>query len=205
MNKLIKKLSLSIPWDQKIADIISIPFISFKIHPNFVTFIGIFLGLFSCFLFSLGDLNLAKIASIIFFFAACFDHVDGLVARKLNKSSTFGHYLDHIGVCITYTALFIGLGIWVKKNTGSGFYFGTISAICVFLIMSVRFYLERKKGDNAIHQNNILGFEHEDIIYLIIPVTFLNKIEHFLYFAYIGTPIFLIITLLIFFYKMKSL
>ena len=140
-----------------------------------------------------------------FFVAACFDHVDGDVARKLNKISTFGHYLDHIGVCISYIALFIGLGIYSNKNFNLGLDYAFISALCVFLIMTIRFYLERVRGDDAIKQNNILGFEHEDIIYIIIPVTFFNKIDIFLFYSFIGTPIFLAITILIFFYKIKKL
>tara|TARA_B100001123_G_C15074429_1_gene932972 strand:+ start:489 stop:704 length:216 start_codon:yes stop_codon:yes gene_type:complete len=71
--------------------------------------------------------------------------------------------------------------------------------------MSIRFYLERMKGGDAIEQMNILGFEHEDIIYIIIPVTFLNKIDTFLFYSFIGTPIFLVITIFIFFYKTKRL
>ena len=205
MSNIIKKLSFSLPWDQRIAEIISKPFIFLNIHPNIVTFVGIVLGLTSAWLYSTGDIFYSKIASIIFFFAACFDHVDGEVARKLNKTSVFGHYLDHIGVCISYIALFIGLGFYSDKNFNLGLNYGYISALCVFMIMTIRFYLERVKGGGAIHQNNILGFEHEDIIYVIIPITFINKIPEFLFFSYIGTPLFLIITLLISFYKIKKL
>tara|TARA_B100001964_G_scaffold235450_1_gene295561 strand:+ start:20 stop:637 length:618 start_codon:yes stop_codon:yes gene_type:complete len=205
MSNIIKKLSFSLPWDQRIAEILSKPFIFFKIHPNIVTIVGIALGLTAAFLYSTGNIFYAKIASIIFFFAACFDHVDGEVARKLNKTSVFGHYLDHIGVCTSYIALFIGLGFYADKNFNLGLNYAYVSALCVFLIMTIRFYLERLKGGEAIHQNNIFGFEHEDIIYIIIPVTFINKIPEFLFFSYIGTPIFLIVTLLISFYKIKKL
>ena len=205
MSNIIKKLSFSLPWDQRIAEIISKPFIFLNIHPNIVTFVGIVLGLTSAWLYSTGDIFYAKIASIIFFFAACFDHVDGEVARKLNKTSVFGHYLDHIGVCISYIALFIGLGFYADKNFDLGLNHAYVSALCVFLIMTIRFYLERVKGGGAIHQNNILGFEHEDIIYVVIPITFVNKIPEFLFFSYIGTPLFLIITLLISYYKIKKL
>jgi len=205
MSNIIKKLSFSLPWDQRIAEILSKPFIFLNIHPNIVTIVGIVLGLTAAFFYSTGNIFYAKIGSIIFFFAACFDHVDGEVARKLNKTSVFGHYLDHIGVCISYIALFIGLGFYAEKNFNLGLNYAYVSALCVFLIMTIRFYLERLKGGEAIHQNNIFGFEHEDIIYIIIPVTFINKIPEFLFFSYIGTPIFLIVTLLISFYKIKKL
>ena len=205
MSNIIKKLSFSLPWDQRIAEILSKPFIFLNIHPNIVTIVGVVLGLTAAFFYSTGNIFYAKIGSIIFFFAACFDHVDGEVARKLNKTSVFGHYLDHIGVCISYIALFIGLGFYAEKNFNLGLNYAYVSALCVFLIMTIRFYLERLKGGKAIHQNNILGFEHEDIIYIVIPVTFINKIPEFLFFSYIGTPIFLIVTLLISFYKIKKL
>ena len=205
MNNFLKKLSFSSPWDQRIAVIISKPFIFFNVHPNIVTLIGVLFGISAFFFYTLGNLFYAKIASLFFFVAACFDHVDGQVARKLNKTSTFGHYLDHVGVCSSYIFLFIGLGIYSDKNFNIGLTYGYVSATCVFLIMSIRFYLERIKGGKAIEQSNILGFEHEDIIYIVIPVTFLNKIDVFLFYSFIGTPIFLFITIFIFLYKTKKL
>ena len=205
MNKFFNFLQFSEPWDQKIAKILAKPFIFFNIHPNLVTLIGIILGLFTFYFYSKGDQFFAKVGSIVFFFGACFDHIDGEVARKLNKTSVLGHYLDHLGVCITYIALFIGLGVWCQKNAGNGYYYGVVAGLCIFLIMTIRFYLERIKGGEAIRQTNILGFEHEDIIYIVIPITFFNKIDDFLYYSYIGTLIFLVITLLIFLYKMKKL
>ena len=66
MNKIIKKLSF-IPWDQRIAEIISKPFIFYNIHPNIVTIIGILLGLIAGTLYAIGDIFYAKIASIFFF------------------------------------------------------------------------------------------------------------------------------------------
>ena len=71
--------------------------------------------------------------------------------------------------------------------------------------MSLRFYLEKTKGGDAIKQKNFLGFEPEDLLYLIIPITFFDRIESFLYTAYIGTQIFLLITFLIVLYKIKKL
>ena len=146
MNKVLNFLQFSEPWDQKIAKVLAKPFIFFNIHPNLVTLLGIILGLFTFFFYSQGNQYYAKVGSIVFFFGACFDHVDGEVARKLNKTSILGHYLDHLGVCITYIALFIGLGVWCQINTGNGYYYGIIASISVFLIMSLRFYLERKKA-----------------------------------------------------------
>ena len=109
MNNFLNKFSLSTPWDQKLAYIISKPFIFFRVHPNIVTVIGILFGTASLICYSFGNLFYAKIASLLFFIAACFDHVDGEVARKLNKSSTLGHYLDHVGVCLSYIFLFVSL------------------------------------------------------------------------------------------------
>ena len=205
MNNFFNKLSLSTPWDQKLAYIISKPFIFFKIHPNIVTFIGILFGAFAFIFYSFGNLFYAKVASLLFFVAACFDHVDGEVARKLNKSSTLGHYLDHVGVCLSYIFLFVGLGIYAEKNFNTDLTYSYVSAFCVFLIMTIRFILERMKGGFAIEQKNILGFEHEDIIYIVIPITFFNKIDIFLLCSFIGTPIFLFITIFIFINKTKNL
>ena len=72
MNKIIKKLSFALPWDQRIAEIISKPFIFFNIHPNIVTIIGILLGLIAGCLYSIGDLFYAQMAFFFFFFCCLF-------------------------------------------------------------------------------------------------------------------------------------
>ena len=70
MNNFFNKLSLSTPWDQKLAYLISKPFIFFKIHPNIVTFIGILFGAFAFIFYYFGNLFYAKVASLLFFVAA---------------------------------------------------------------------------------------------------------------------------------------
>ena len=63
MNNFFNKLSLSTPWDQKLAYIISKPFIFFKIHPNIVTFIGILFGAFA-FIFLVGMLTTSQFVEL---------------------------------------------------------------------------------------------------------------------------------------------
>ena len=63
MNNFFNKLSLSTPWDQKLAYIISKPFIFFKIHPNIVTFIGILFGAFA-FIFLIGMLTTSQFVEL---------------------------------------------------------------------------------------------------------------------------------------------
>ena len=72
MNKFFNFLQFSKPWDQKIAKILAKPFIFFNIHPNFVTLIGIILGLFTFYFYSKGDQFFAKVGSIVFFFWSLF-------------------------------------------------------------------------------------------------------------------------------------
>ena len=99
----------------------------------------------------------------------------------------------------------IGDKTYAEKNFNTDLTYSYVSAFCVFLIMTIRFVLERMKGGIAIEQKNILGFEHEDIIYIVIPITFFNKIDIFLLCSFIGTPIFLFITIFIFINKTKNL
>ena len=51
------------------------------------------------------------------------------------------------------------------------------------------------EGRDAIHQRSILGFEIEDTLYLVGPITWLGVLEPFILLSGIGTPLFLIYVL----------
>ena len=182
------------PWDQKLARILAKPLVRTPVHPNHITTLGLLLGLAAAWLFSLGDRDAANWAAALFVLAAFLDHVDGELARLAGKTSRFGHYYDHVVSGITYTAGFIGIGIGMSGGV-LGWWaipLGIVAGISITLVMSVRLGTEIKHGKESIRQRNFAGFQAEDVLYVVGPVTWLGGMMPFLLAAGVGTPLFLI-------------
>jgi archaetidylinositol phosphate synthase len=63
------------------------------------------------------------------------------------------------------------------------------------VIFVVRMEVERRAGKAAVRQRNLLGFEMEDVMYLVGPITWLGLLQPFLVLAGIGTPLFALLVL----------
>jgi phosphatidylglycerophosphate synthase len=183
-----------VPWDQKLARILAKPLVRTPVHPNHITTLALLIGLAAAWLFSLGDRDAANWAAALFVLAAFLDHVDGELARLAGKTSRFGHYYDHAVSGITYTAGFIGIGIGMSHGV-LGWWaipLGFLAGISITLILSVRLGMEIKHGKESIRQRNFAGFQAEDILYVVGPVTWLGGMMPFLVAAGVGAPLFLI-------------
>jgi phosphatidylglycerophosphate synthase len=181
-------------YDARLAEYVVRPLVNSPISPNMLTVFGMLVGLTSCWLFSRGDPVLANWGGLCFMFGVFMDHVDGAHARSSGKTSTFGHYLDHIGAATTYCAGFIGIGLGAGSELTGGWgpWLGLITAISITIIFSVRLRTEIQHGAEAVEQTPLAGFEVEDILYLVGPVAWLGWLDGFILAAGIGTPIFLI-------------
>ena len=186
----------NIAWDQRLARILVRPLVRTSVHPNAITTLGLMMGLLAGYLFAQGDPVLANWAAGIFMFAAFVDHVDGELARLVDKTSTFGHYYDHVAVGVSYVSLFVGMGIGQRYGPLGdwGMFLGAATGVAVAAIMSVRVEIEVREGLEAVKQGSIAGFELEDILYMVGPVIWLGYGLPFLVVAGIGAPLFLVLT-----------
>jgi len=180
-------------WDYKLARLVARPLATWRVDPNAVTTVGLLIGLFSGYLFALGNPAAANWGAAVFMLAVFNDHLDGEVARARNKTSAFGHYYDHAAALASYMAMFIGAGIGLRGGFLEGWapILGVLAGVSVAAIMSVRMRIEAVQGKTAVRQNNFLGFEPEDTLYLVGPITWLGGMPHFLVAAGIGAPVFL--------------
>ncbi len=62
------------------------------------------------------------------------------------------------------------------------------------LIMTVRIYAEQRIGRSFVKQKVRAGFEVEDILYIVAPITWLGVLDYFILLAGIGAPAFLLYT-----------
>lgn len=178
------------PWDQRLARALVRPLRHSRVTPNAITTLALVLGLLAAWLFAVGG-SAAHLGALLFILACLFDHADGELARMTGQSSTFGHYYDLIADALVLTAVFTGIGIGLSGEPDAPYQrLGLLAGGAVGLIVILRLELERRAGRAATRQPNLLGFELQDVTYLIGPVTWLGGLAPFLLLAAIGAPLY---------------
>ncbi len=189
-------LTVSPPWDQKLARLLVQPLAATPITPNQVTTVSLLFGVGGAILLGFGG-TAAYWGAFLYMAAQFVDHMDGELARRTGRTSEFGHKYDHIAGGIFETGLFCGIGIGLGAEALNGWAaaLGFVTAGAVAVTVTVRLEISRRFGNDAIDQPSLLGFEIEDIMYLVGPIAWFDGLAVFLLLASIGLPIFMIVTI----------
>ncbi len=179
------------PWDQRLARLLVGPLRQSRVTPNAITTLTLVLGLLGDWLFTRAGLAV-HVGAALFMLACLLDHADGELARLTGQTSSFGHYYDLITDALVMTALFIGIGVGLSADglRPAALRLGLIAAGAVALAVLLRLELERRAGKAATRQPNLLGFEAQDLLYLVGPAAWLDGLETFLMLAAIGAPVY---------------
>ena len=179
------------PWDQRIARVAARPLARASIAPNLVTSASLLLAIACTLLYAMGS-TAADIGAVCFILAFWLDHVDGELARMTDRTSPLGHYYDLAAGGVLLTGLFVGMGYGLPDNALGGYapLLGVVAGITIAAIFVLRMGVEERGGKAATAQNNVFGFETEDVMYLIGPITWLDGLETFLLLTAVGAPIY---------------
>ena len=189
------------PWDQRIAAVLVRPLVDTRVTPNQITLLTLLVALIGCGLLATGDAILANWGAGLFVLARFLDHFDGELARQSGKTSKLGYYLDYIAGALSYAALFIGIGVGLSHGGLGGWAavlggVGAASAVVsLFLNLGIDVAEEREEGD-ATGYPGFAGFELEDGIYLLAPITWAGYLSPFFVAAGIGAGIYCLWTLI---------
>jgi len=180
-------------FDESIARVIVRRLAPTGLSPNVVTTVVLLLGLASGALFAGGERWMMNLGAGVFMLAMLGDHIDGNLARATGKTSTFGHYFDHLAMATTYAVMFVGVGIGHSKGFLGPYAvpLSILAGLSVAAIFSTRIGVEVKAGKEYVQQPRFLGFEPEDTLYIVGPITWMGWMPYFLVAAGIGTPLFL--------------
>lgn len=113
-------------------------FYFFNIHPNLVVLLGLLLSIISSFLLSIGYLNYA---GFLYILVLILDHADGQLARKANKVSELGAYLDTISDRIRTPVFFVGIWFYFLNFSEIDFLIYVFTSSLVILTNEILFYL----------------------------------------------------------------
>jgi len=120
------------------------------------------------------------------------DHADGEFARLTGKVSVFGHRYDRAADLVVKVALFAGMGASLRHGVLQHWSLplGVLGGASLVTIFLLRGEMARRRGLAAFKQPIAGGFELEDILYAIAPLTWLGWLGPFLVCTAIGTPLF---------------
>ncbi len=143
-----------------------------KIHPNFITVVGMASNVLIISFLLKGYIHLASLFLVIKFFCDC---LDGAVARRYNKTSKLGGYLDTISD-VTLIAPYCGVITWLV--TGNLIY--AISVLFVSSLMFVGYILRlgtmsdhsklKEGGSNVIEKSVEFTVNNSIIVYLAVII-----------------------------------
>ena len=153
---------------------------------------SLLLALGAGWLYASGDRGAANWAAGLFVLARFIDHADGELARLTGKSSRFGYYYDYVAGALSSTALFVGIGIGLR-DVALGKWLvtaGVTAGLFAPIAMGLALGVDARLGTGACGYPAFWGFELEDGIYLLAPITWLGALTPFLVLASIGQVIF---------------
>jgi len=172
--------SKTLPWDQRLARLLVRPFKNTPLHPNHLTTLTLILGQCAAWTFAFA-IEMAWLAALLYMLAVFSDHMDGELARMTGKTSSFGHHFDYIVGGINYTTLFIGIGLGLQDSALGiwAIILGFSAGLSNPFILYMRMAMESRYGGQAVEHPGYAGFEIEDFIYLIGPITWCAGIVYF--------------------------
>lgn len=181
------------PPDQRLARFIVRPLVSTAVTPNHLTTLRLVLGLAACAAYGAGGNLWFVIGSLLFLLSTLMDHADGELARLSGKTSKIGHLYDLAADIAVQVLLFIAIGIGLRHSWlgDSGLLLGLLAGAAVAALFVVCQTLETRLGSKQAGVPRLGGFDMEDVLYVIAPITWAGGLEVLLIAATIGAPLFL--------------
>ena len=123
--------------------VVAEPLIRFFLHtpatPNFITTLGLLLGVAAGVAFAQGSYWWSLFGALLSYSSAIMDHCDGMVARLKFQETKFGTWFESAVDYASYLAIFSGLAVGLYRETGVAhhlivgalFLFGTLLSFIV--------------------------------------------------------------------------
>lgn len=191
---------MSIPYDQRLARVLVRPLARTRLHPNHLTVFTALLALGGAALLATGNPVSANWGAGIFVLSRFLDHFDGELARQTGRSSRLGYLLDYLAGGVSYAALFAGMAIGLARGElgAWAWWLGALGTACAISAVWINLRIDAARGDgDAVGYPALGGFELEDGIYLLAPVTWLGWLAPFFVAACVGAGVYLLYSLVV--------
>ena len=184
------------PWDSRLANLLVRPLRHTRVHPNHLTTVNFAVGLLAAASYAVGSPTYADLGGALYVVSAVLDHADGELARLAGKTSAFGAAYDRITDLFVKIALFAAMGYGLRHGPLGRWaaVAGLVAGVAFVSIFLLRSELSRRRGACAVAQPGAAGFEIEDILYAIAPLTWASLLLPFVLAAAVGAPLFALFT-----------
>jgi CDP-diacylglycerol--glycerol-3-phosphate 3-phosphatidyltransferase len=132
-----------------------------RVHPNFLTFLGLVINIWAAWLFALGNFFWAGVVVIG---AGLFDMVDGRVARQTGQVTRFGGFFD--SVLDRYSDLAVLVGLQVYYASINRYFYVVLCAIVMTGTVMVSY--TRARAENTIPRCKVGFMERPERVVLLI-------------------------------------
>jgi Phosphatidylglycerophosphate synthase len=139
-----------------------------RIHPNFLTFIGLVINVGAAVLLGVGRFFEA---GLVITGAAIFDMIDGRVARETNQVTRFGGFFDSVLDRYSDLGLLMGLLVYYA-SIGRNFY---VVLTAVVMTASVMISYTRARAENTIPSCKVGFMERPERVVLLIIGALFNR------------------------------
>lgn len=183
-------------WTHKLSRVLVRPLVGTRVTPNDLTTGRLFTGLAACGAFMVGDLTWDIWGGLLWLASCLLDRADGELARLSGKSSASGHrydYLCDVGV----NGLFffaVGVGLRGTEFGAWAIVLGALAGLSVAAASVLSEKLERSGSGNDKAYAGILGFDFDDVLYLLGPAAWFGLFPYLLVGAATVAPLFVILT-----------
>lgn len=181
------------PPDQRLARSLVRPLVHTAVTPNHLTTLRLLLGLAACAGYAMGGALWFVVGSIMFLLSTLLDHADGELARLSGKTSRLGHLYDLATDVLIQVLLFMAIGIGLRHTWlgETALALGLVAGVAIGGLFYTCQTLERRLGKKQAGLPRVAGFDAEDALYVVAPITWIGGLEVLLILAVITAPLFL--------------
>ena len=179
-------------WDGRLARWLVTPLRDTQVTPNHLTTLRLAIGIAGGACLARGGYASSNVGALLIVLSNFVDHTDGELARISGRMSRVGHLYDLACDAIVTVLLFTCLGVGIRRDDFpvSPTLLGAIAGLAVAAIFFLRMRIESAAGKSGTAQSFAVGFETEDVLYLLPLVTLFDASLPFLVVAAIGAPLF---------------
>lgn len=179
-------------WDGRLARRLVMPLRDTAVTPNHLTTLRLAIGVAGALCLAHGGYGPSNVGAFLVVLSNFVDHTDGELARISGRTSRVGHLYDLACDAIVTVLLFACLGVGIERGglPVSPSVLGVVAGVSVATIFFLRMRIESLAGKSGTAQSFAVGFETEDVLYLLPLVTLFDVALPFLVAAAVGAPLF---------------
>jgi len=183
-------------WTHRLARVLVRPMLGTRITPNDLTTGRLVTGIAACIAFLPGDPGWNLWGGILWLASCLLDCADGELARMSGTSSAWGHRYDYYCDVAVNSLFFLAIGIGLRNSDLGGWAvaLGALAGVSVAIASVLSELFEHMSTGSDKAYAGILGFDFDDILYLLGPAAWFGLFPHLLVGASVGAPIIAVLT-----------